>query len=131
MKVHILGPRHRSSLSPDEGSTAWLGIDVDMDDIPAPGEKVIINGGTVYAVTDRTWFVNVDEPGYGGDLTGQGQVETVHLMISPDEAKPARYELGYSAARTEIAEQIEKLAEQGLKPRDILLILTHDLKEGS
>lgn len=131
MKVHILGPRHRFSLSPDKDSTAWLGIDVDMDDIPAPGETVIINGGTACVVTDRTWFVNYDELDYDGNLTGHGQVETVHLMISPDEAKPARYELGYSAARAEFAKQIEDLAGRGMKPRDILLILTHDLKESA
>lgn len=96
VKCRIIGPRRSYQL--DAERMDWLGIDIELSDLPALGEHIIVNGGSVYRVKDRTWFVQtVDEQGnpsdvmFDGDLRAKAVQELVHIGVDDkDDSIEAR-----------------------------------------
>lgn len=148
MKVHILGSRRAFRASAYDNlktreaideqmkrDSGWLGIDLDMDDLPAPGERITLDGGSAYVITDRHWFVSTEvrnTPDWDiyGDVRSPGEVETVHLMVEPEgyEARNHPQER-FAAGRNEIREEVRKIMERNPDPATALAIISYYLQE--
>lgn len=127
MKVHILGPQDYFSTEESIakikagemksfGEPKWLGIDLDMEDVPREGQSIVLDGGTVYVVTDVTWFIGTEagdrnalaekngpkvSPNSVSHVTGTpGRVDTVHVAVKPKDSVHEKYGNDFQIAET-------------------------------
>jgi hypothetical protein len=103
MKVRIIGPqngfdRDKAMAAIEAGGGSWeshfLGIDMELPELPREGQSIILDGGSVYVVTDVSWFIST-EAGERDALAEKkdtpGWVELVHVAVKPKEMMGTTY----------------------------------------
>lgn len=117
MKAVITGLR--SGLSAPDFATGALHLDVDLEELPKPGEHIILNSGSAYVVESVMWWVQGpenDDYWAKGDYRETAEFEAVHVNVRPaDIAGHDLYADGRARGRRDAAADLVsllKLTEQ-------------------
>lgn len=93
MKMRIIGPQNTLRMAPDQ-DFHFLGIDLDLPDVPKEGQSIVLDGGSVYVVTDVTWFIDTeagDNDALAEKKDTPGRLDLIHVAVKPKEAMGTTY----------------------------------------
>lgn len=133
MKAVITGPR--SGLTEDL-KLPHMHIEVDLEELPKPGEVIIVNSGSSYYVKYVMWWIDGPEnEAYWSrtqDYDVQGSYQIAHIVVDTDNRRerwgyPAGVEDGRKQGGEEFLAELRKLVDlassagAGLKLIDVWL----------
>lgn len=128
MKVIISGPRRLWQTEEMLAGKPWphLHVELDLPALPADGEHIILNNGSVYTVKRRMWWVDSpeDEAYWTWDAdyrTDEGRYQTAYIDVLPSEYdEPFTYDKaiteGITRGRENMAAEVEKLLDLADQP---------------
>jgi hypothetical protein len=107
---------------------AFLHIELEMDHIPAPGDRITLDGGSGYIVQYLLWYVDTEvrstpEWTLNGNVEGPGNAYLTVEVLPEDWHWDNNYGEGRKSALFDVREQIEETIRLGFSPSAILAAL--------
>lgn len=145
MKVVISGPKRLPSRDDPRDPWPHMHIELDMPELPAVDEHIILNDGGAFTVRRRMFWVDGPEnAGYwdfNGDYeTSEGVYKIAYLDVLPscydepftyDQAITEGTERGHEQAAAEVEKLLNLAAAPGVDPASVLAMLREWAKDSA
>jgi hypothetical protein len=137
MRAVITGPRSTYRTRQDPNTFPYMHIELTLQQLPAPGEIIILNDGGSYVVERVMRWVDVpDDDSYwnhDADLsTSKGVLKAAHIDVLPSDWEPygdhaSGVELGRQVgsedARAEVANLLDLAGAPDVDPASVLAMV--------
>lgn len=145
MKVIISGPRRLPRRDDPRDPWPHMHIELDLPELPAEGEHIIVNDGSSYTVRRRMWWVDTPQNeaywSWDGDYdTDQGIYKIAYLDVLPsdydepftaDKMLAEGAERGHEQAAAEVENLLNLTAAPGVDPASALAMLQEWCRGGA
>ena len=145
MKVVISGPRRLPRRDDPKDPWPHMHVTLDMEQVPAPGERITLNSGGTFTVKRRFWYVEgpENEAYYAWDAdydTDGGTFDVVYLDVlpseydepfTPDKMLAEGEERGHEQAAAEVEKILNLAAAPGVDPASALAMLREWCRDGA